>query len=416
MTQEQTLVERPGNKAKAWAAVTAGAQLSERSEQKENTMSRLQDHETIEGIEGRIPADFKTSNVQALIWAGDRLRVLDQRVLPHEEMYLECRSALAAVEVIKSMAVRGAPAIGIAGAYGVVLSLQESLRSSHVDWQGKVRDDIECLAMARPTAVNLSWALQRMKQIVTTAMREQLLLEETVEMAVVEAIEIHQEDIQANHTMAELGAQVIARTNADKSQQYRSILTHCNTGSLATGGYGTALGVIRACYAQDLITQVYADESRPWLQGSRLTAWELQRDEIPCQVIADSAAAHTLKHANVGWIVVGADRIAANGDVANKIGTYSLAIAAKYHGVKFMVVAPSSTFDLSLSSGDMIPIEHRDPNELTTWKGDPIAAQGTQANNPVFDVTPAELIDVIVTEKGVIKLPSIERVATIVGS
>jgi methylthioribose-1-phosphate isomerase len=246
------------------------------------------------------------------------------------------------------------------------------------------------LRAARPTAVNLMWALDRMKKRIAAGADADALVRE--------AQAIQDEDLAANRKMGELGASLIPA--------HAGVLTHCNTGSLATAGYGTALGVIRAGVATGQIARVYAGETRPWQQGARLTMWELVRDGIPAQLIADSAAAHLMKSGAVQWVIVGADRIAANGDTANKIGTYQLAITAKYHGVKFMVVAPSSTVDMATGTGEEIEIELRDPTELLSTAGQRTVVEGAQAWNPVFDVTPAELIDAIVTERGVIERPN----------
>jgi methylthioribose-1-phosphate isomerase len=245
------------------------------------------------------------------------------------------------------------------------------------------------LRAARPTAVNLMWALDRMKKRIVAGADAGALLHE--------AQLIQDEDLAANRRMGELGAALIAPGSG--------VLTHCNTGSLATAGYGTALGVIRAGVAANRIARVYAGETRPWQQGARLTMWELVREGIPARLIADSAAAHLMKSGTVQWVIVGADRIAANGDTANKIGTYQLAISAKYHGVKFMVVAPSSTVDMATANGEEIEIELRDPAELLSSGGRRVVVEGAQAWNPVFDVAPAELIDAIVTERGVIERP-----------
>ncbi|MCU0970207.1 MAG: S-methyl-5-thioribose-1-phosphate isomerase, partial [Gammaproteobacteria bacterium] len=222
-----------------------------------------------------------------------------------------------------------------------------------------------------------------------------------------EAQAIHREDLVGNRVMGDLGAALIAGTT--------SVITHCNTGGLATGGHGTALGVIRSAYAQGKIERVYADETRPWLQGSRLTAWELERDGIPVSLMADGAAAARMARGGIGWAIVGADRIAANGDAANKIGTYGLAVAARHHGVRFMVVAPTSTIDLSIASGAQIPIEERDPAEILSCGGQVVGAPGVGAWNPVFDVTPASLIDAIVTERGVVLAPTAERLRSLSG-
>jgi methylthioribose-1-phosphate isomerase len=319
--------------------------------------------------------------IRAVQWQGDLLRLLDQRLLPQEERWIDCASAAQVTQAIKDLAVRGAPAIGIAAAWGVVLAAK----------QGESLDAaLSMLRAARPTAVNLMWALDRMKaRIVAGA--DAAALER-------EAQAIQDEDLAANRHMGELGAGLIA--------PHSGVLTHCNTGSLATAGYGTALGVIRAGVASGRIEQVFAGETRPWQQGARLTMWELVRDGIPAKLIADSAASHLMRSGAVQWVIVGADRIAANGDTANKIGTYQLAIAARHHGVKFMVVAPSSTVDMATASGEEIEIELRDAAELLSVAGRRTVVDGAEAWNPVFDVTPADLIDAIVTERGVIERPN----------
>ena len=327
--------------------------------------------------------------VQALIWKDNALSVLDQRQLPSVTHYDDYSDAQGVAEAITSMRVRGAPAIGIAAAYGVVLSLQQHYEKTSA-WRDIVAKDIEVLAQSRPTAVNLFWALDKMKSVI--AQESVNLLAAAVDCA----ITIHLEDKAANRTMGEFGADIIANA--------KGILTHCNTGSLATGGYGTALGVIRSVYARHSVN-IYADETRPWLQGARLTVWELSQDGIPSTLIADSAAAWLMKSGAIDWVVVGADRIASNGDAANKIGTYSLAVLAKQHGVKMMVVAPTSTIDWSLENGEKIEIECRNPLELLPKSYDTQDSL-VSAWNPVFDVTPAELIDAIVTERGVVLNPS----------
>jgi methylthioribose-1-phosphate isomerase len=328
--------------------------------------------------------------VRAVAWNEGALRLLDQRRLPFVETWLECRSADDVAVAIRDLVVRGAPAIGIAAAWGVVLAAR----------QGADLDAaIASLRAARPTAVNLMWALDRM--------RARIAAGANVEALEREAQAIQAEDLAANRRMGELGAALIAPGSA--------VLTHCNTGSLATAGFGTALGVIRAGFATGKIARVYAGETRPWLQGARLTMWELLRDGIPAKLIADSAAAHLMKSNAVKWVIVGADRIAANGDTANKIGTYQLAIAARHHGVKFMVVAPSSTVDMQTATGDDIDIELRDPAELFAVGGQRTVVDGAQAWNPVFDVTPHELIDAIVTEHGVIECPDRERLRAVFG-
>jgi len=329
-------------------------------------------------------------NVHALVWQDQKLSVLDQRKLPgivHYEVYV---TAPDVAEAIKTMQVRGAPAIGIAAAYAVALSVQQHYQLDNSAWRQRVAAEIKLLAASRPTAVNLFWALGVMQ----TKLAQ---LDGSPVAAMIQlAQEIHQQDIAANLQMGELGADILADA--------QGLLTHCNAGALATGGYGTALGVIRSAY-QRQTRRIYADETRPWLQGARLTVWELAEDDIPSILIADSAAAMLMKSGQVDWIIVGADRIAANGDVANKIGTYSLAVLAKYHGVKLMVVAPTSTIDFAMQSGDDIEIEQRAANEFLPQCYDQ-ADSLISAWNPVFDVTPAELVSVIVTERGAVFNPA----------
>lgn len=337
--------------------------------------------------------------VKAIEWRDGALHLLDQRVLPFEETWRRYDSAEAVAEAIRSMVVRGAPAIGITAAYAIVLAARTRLVAGG-DWRLALEDDFKQLADSRPTAVNLFWALNRMRERLGRLKGG----DDPLAMLEGEAVGIHQSDREANLTMAQLGVDLIRKHQGN----LQNLLTHCNAGALATGGFGTALGVIRAAYLEGLVERVYADETRPWLQGSRLTAWELAGDGIPVTVNADSAAAHLMKTRGITWVVVGADRIAANGDVANKIGTYQLAVSAMHHGVRFMVVAPSSTIDMALDSGDDIPIEERDGSELLTLNGVPVA-NGAEALNPVFDVTPADLIDFLVTEKGVVERPDLAK-------
>lgn len=328
-------------------------------------------------------------SVQALQWTGNALKVLDQRQLPEVIAYDEYTQAEGVAEAIASMRVRGAPAIGIAAAYGVVLSVRQHYAHDNAAWLGLLEQDINKLAQSRPTAVNLFWALAHMQKVIAESGDNVLAAVETA------AEKIHQDDIAANHTMGELGAELLSGAHG--------VMTHCNAGALATGGYGTALGVIRSAYSRGLRT-VYAGETRPWLQGARLTVWELAQDGIASTLIADSAAAWLMQTGAIDWVIVGADRIAANGDVANKVGTYSLAVLAKQHGVKMMVVAPTSTIDFSIENGRQIEIEQRSAGELLP-ESYRHADSLVNAWNPVFDVTPAELISVIVTEKGVISNP-----------
>jgi methylthioribose-1-phosphate isomerase len=333
--------------------------------------------------------------IRPILWTGETLDLLDQRKLPFQVEHLSSRSSDEVAAAIHSLAVRGAPAIGIAAGWGVVLAAREIEAADGAEAALKLEPALQRLNAARPTAVNLAWALTRMRRVLQPAGADwQQVLER-------EAQAIAEEDLAANRHMGALGAGLI--------EPGSGVLTHCNTGSLATAGFGTALGVIRAGVAQDRIARVFADETRPWQQGARLTVWELQQDGIDATLIADSAASHLMKTGAVQWVVVGADRICANGDTANKIGTYQLAIAARHHGVKFMVVAPSSTVDMDTASGDLIEIEERDPGEMLGIGGVRIVAEGIRAWNPVFDVTPGELIDAIVTEKGVIERPTAEK-------
>jgi methylthioribose-1-phosphate isomerase len=300
------------------------------------------------------------------------------------------------------MVVRGAPAIGITAAYAIVLAARQRYAESATDWRSLIESDLQQLAASRPTAVNLFWAIERMRH------RLRDIEGDPVDTLLQEAKAIHAEDIAANLKMGEFGASLI-----DKGS---SVLTHCNAGALATGGHGTALGVIRSAHADGKLANVYADETRPWLQGARLTAWELLQDQIPVTLVAEGAAAWLMKQGKVQWVIVGSDRIVANGDVANKIGTYSLAVLARQHGVRFMVAAPTSTIDMAINDGADIPIEQRDADELLCCGGQRIAAEGAGAWNPVFDVTPAELVDAIVTERGIIEKPDSTRLARHMGA
>ncbi|TLX56621.1 S-methyl-5-thioribose-1-phosphate isomerase [Stutzerimonas nosocomialis] len=341
--------------------------------------------------------------VKAIEWREGALQLLDQRVLPLQSVWRRYGDAPAVADAIREMVVRGAPAIGIAAAYGVVLSARVRLAEGG-DWRAALEADFQVLADSRPTAVNLFWALNRMRDRLGRLKPE----DDVVAALEAVAVSIHQSDREANLTMAQLGAELIRKNQGNP----QNLLTHCNTGALATGGFGTALGVIRAAHLEGMVERVYADETRPWLQGSRLTAWELAGEGIPVSLNADSAAAHLMKTRGITWVIVGADRITANGDVANKIGTYQLAVTAMHHGVRFMVVAPSSTIDMSLESGEDIPIEERPGHELLEVNGQRFAAD-VEAVNPVFDVTPADLIDVIVTEKGIVERPDAAKMAAL---
>lgn len=335
--------------------------------------------------------------VRAIVWQGDSLHLLDQRQLPLVTAFVALTDADGVAAAIRDLVVRGAPAIGIAAAYGLVLAARAGADAAGRVARVDLLDDIARLGASRPTAVNLFWALARMQSVLGEGC--------AVADLEAEARRIEAEDLAANRSMGGLGAALIAPGSG--------VLTHCNTGSLATAGFGTALGVIRAGVAEGRIERVYHTETRPWLQGTRLTAWELLQDGIPAVLIADSAAAHLFSTGAVQWLIVGADRIAANGDVANKIGTLQLAIVAHYFGAKVMVVAPWSTVDLATASGADIAIELRDPRELLEIQGRPLAAAGVVGWNPVFDVTPAALIDAIVSERGVIAAPCLESLANV---
>jgi methylthioribose-1-phosphate isomerase len=316
--------------------------------------------------------------VEALRWRGDALELLDQRLLPEKTVYITCRSANDVAAAIRDMAVRGAPAIGCAAAFGVALD-----KGSEVAFA--------VLAKSRPTAVNLFWALDRMRRAKNHA---------------AEAKAIFEEDVAANRAIGAHGAPLLP----DGAR----VMTHCNTGALATAGYGTALGVVRS--AKEKHVSVIACETRPYLQGARLTAWECVQEGIPCTLIADSMAGHLMSRGEVDLVLVGADRIAANGDVANKIGTYPLAVLARRHGLPFYVAAPLSTFDPKIADGSKIPIEERAADEVTGYRGTRWAPHGIRVRNPAFDVTPAELVSAIVCERGVVREPNRKRLKPLLAS
>lgn len=315
--------------------------------------------------------------VEALRWKGDALEVLDQRLLPDRVVYLTCRNATEVAAAIRDMAVRGAPAIGCAAAFGIALEPKES--------------SYDILAGSRPTAVNLFWALERMRRA-----RDKRA----------EAEAIFAEDVAVNRAIGENGAPLVP--------QKARVLTYCNTGALATAGHGTALGVIRS--ARDKGISVLACETRPYLQGARLTTWECAQEGIPCTLIADNMAGHLMSRGEVDLVIVGADRIAANGDTANKIGTYTLAVLAQRHGLPFYVAAPLSTFDAKTADGSKIPIEERAPGEMTGYRGQRWAPDGVAVRNPAFDVTPAELITAIICEKAVVRTPNRERLQPLIST
>jgi methylthioribose-1-phosphate isomerase len=331
-----------------------------------------------------------------LHWIGDidgHLRLIDQTRLPVELVEIDCRDVQCVYEAIRSLRVRGAPAIGIAAAYGVCLAAQGAQKGDAADLQNSVADAADYLATSRPTAVNLSWALNRMKLVATAQSGRSA--RELAERLLKEAHAICEEDRQMCRAIGRHGAALLS--------DGQGVLTHCNAGSLATSDYGTALAVLFSAYESGKRTHVFVDETRPLLQGSRLTAWELMQRGIETTLICDSMAAQVMREGKVQAVVVGADRIAANGDTANKIGTYGLALAATAHEIPFYVAAPSSTFDLAIESGEQIPIEQRDPREITHSFGRQTAPDRVGVYNPAFDVTPAALITAIVCERGVIR-------------
>jgi methylthioribose-1-phosphate isomerase len=333
--------------------------------------------------------------IKTIIWKNNTVVLIDQRALPLAERYVNCKSYKEVISAIKDLTVRGAPAIGVAAAMGVALGALHLPSLSPKDFRRKLFAICDEIAQARPTARNLFWALQRMKKIFdrTKHSSQRDLVDELVN----EAKRICSEDIEINRQMGKYGSKLIADGD--------NILTHCNAGALATAGYGTALGVIRAAHEQDKKLHVYVDETRPVLQGARLTAWELKKEKIPFTLITDNMAGFLMQQEKIDKIIVGADRIAANGDTANKIGTYSLAVLACAHGIPFYVAAPQSTIDVSLKTGAAIPIEERRNEEVTHFKGVRSAPAGTKVYNPAFDVTPARFITAIITEKGILTKP-----------
>jgi methylthioribose-1-phosphate isomerase len=332
---------------------------------------------------------------EVIAWGDGAVRMLDQTLLPAEERYLELRSVEAVDEAIRTMRVRGAPAIGIAGAYGVALAAS---LAPHADARTAIEDAADRLSASRPTAVNLSWATERVRRAALAATPDA-----TATAALSEALAIHMRQVAADDAMALAGSRLFGPGS--------HIATHCNTGPLATGGFGTALGVVIRAHALGNVAGVFVDETRPRLQGARLTAWELSRAGVPYHVLADGATASFMARAEVDAAIVGADRIAANGDTANKIGTYALAIAARYHGLPFYVAAPLSTIDAFCATGSHIVIEERHEDEVLQLGGERLAVAGSAARNPAFDVTPADLISGIITEVGVLQPPFADAIA-----
>ncbi len=339
--------------------------------------------------------------MKAVQWLGDRLRLIDQTRLPHRLVYLDCRDFRQVVSAIKQLKVRGAPAIGVAAAYGIALGAQQIKAKDKAEFDSYLEKIFSAFSASRPTAVNLFHAIGRMRQVALQASSVAI----AKDALVAEAKRVHAEEETATLGLSKLGAELIT--------DGATVLTHCNAGPLATAGYGTALGIIMAAVAAGKKVRVITTETRPLLQGARLTAWELKQEDIPVTLITDSMAGHFMKHGKIDCVLVGADRIAANGDTANKIGTYTLAVLAREHGIPFYVAAPISTIDLSLASGDAIPIEERDPAEVTHLAGVRIAPEGVPAANPAFDITPHRYITAIITEKGIAREPFTERLSRI---
>ncbi|MBA3973940.1 MAG: S-methyl-5-thioribose-1-phosphate isomerase [Candidatus Solibacter sp.] len=330
--------------------------------------------------------------VETIQWTAQGVVMIDQTRLPRVEEYVTCTTYEEVAEAIVTMVIRGAPAIGVAAAMGVALGVKQA-RAETLD--AEFEKICDTLAGTRPTAVNLFWAIDRMKRLYAAVKGEGI---EAVRAAMeAEAVKVYEEDIAINKAMGANGAALVP--------DGKTVLTHCNAGALATAGYGTALGVIRAAVAAGKTIDVFADETRPFLQGARLTAWELMQDGIPVTLITDNMAGHFLKSGRIGCVIVGADRIARNGDVANKVGTYGVAVLAKENGVPFYVAAPISTLDLTLDAGDQIPIEQRPAKEVTEVFGVAVAPENVEVENPAFDVTPARYVTAIITEKGVARAP-----------
>jgi methylthioribose-1-phosphate isomerase len=340
-------------------------------------------------------------NIIPVEWSDEGVRMLDQRLLPTEEKWLVLRTYDDVAKGIKDMVVRGAPAIGVSAAYGIALGAKQFVGTNMADLEDELDYICDVLGKTRPTAVNLFWAIDRMKRTFQKAKSEGKSIAEIQQILIDDAKAIHAEDIESQRLIAKFGGELID----DNS----TVLTHCNAGALATGGvWGTALGVIRGAVDQGKTVSVIADETRPYLQGARLTAWELMKDDIPVTLITDNMSGHIMKRGDVHAVVVGSDRIAANGDVANKIGTYMVAVLAKRHGIPFYVAAPLSTVDLACPTGDEIPIEERDIREVTHVRDIQLAPDDAVVSNYAFDVTPNELVTAIITEKGVARAPYTE--------
>jgi len=343
--------------------------------------------------------------IQTLEWTDQGVRFIDQTKLPTEEVYVTCTTHEQVADVIRTMVVRGAPAIGVSAAMGIALGVKNSKAETVADLKRELDQICELIGKTRPTAVNLFWAIRRMQEkFERVRIRPILKIKEDL---IEESKRMHAEDIAANQAMGRHGATLMPSEGG--------VLTHCNAGALATAGYGTALGVIRAAVEQGKKIHVYADETRPFLQGSRLTAWELMKDGIPTTVISDNMAGAMMRQGKIGAIVVGADRIAANGDVANKIGTYTVAVLAKENGIPFYVAAPLSTIDFACPDGSQIPIEQRNAREVTHMAGKQMVPDGVSIENPAFDVTPAKYVAAIITEHGIAREPYGESLRGLAG-
>ena len=341
--------------------------------------------------------------VETLRWANGRLEMVDQRTLPAAFEYIAYDSAASVAEGIRSMVVRGAPAIGVAAAYGVALEALRLQGESKVDFKEGLEAGFKVLAASRPTAVNLFWALERMRQVCSSMAGQNNFA--VAERLLAEAREVFEEDIRVNRAMGAYGAELLS----DGAR----VLTHCNAGALATAGHGTALGVIRSAVEAGKKISVISDETRPFLQGARLTAWEMVQENIPVTLITDNMSGFMMSRGEVDAVVVGTDRVAGNGDVANKIGTYMVAVLARRHGIPFYVACPLSTIDMSIASGADIPIEERASDEVTGFRECQWAAKGVQVRNPAFDITPAELVTALITEKGIVRQPNRERISSL---
>jgi len=355
---------------------------------------------------GRIQKDVREKTMKKNIfapieWKKDRVRIIDQTLLPREEKYVDLRTVEDVYRAIKVLAVRGAPAIGVAGAMGLALGMLKSKKTNYKDFMKELDSVLKYLASSRPTAENLFWALEKVKE--SAVKNKNLSIPALKKVLIDEAERIKEEDDELCHKIGKYGASIIKSGD--------TILTHCNAGGLATSGFGTALGVVYAAKLQGKKIKVYADETRPLLQGARLTAWELMKSGVDVTLISDTMTGKVMSEGKISKVIVGADRITSNGDTANKIGTYQVAILAKYHKIPFYIAAPSSTFDLSMSTGKQIPIEERDPDEVRRFFGVQTAPLKVKVYNPAFDVTPSELITGIITEKGILYPPYKKSIA-----